>query len=542
MQALPSGKRRHDSRIGRAEAFCYNPGHSQHATVMATQTPPPNSAFLSPRYWPTWLGIGCLCILAWLPFRLRIGVGTLLGKATWQLARERRYITAINIRLCFPELDPQEQAQLVRQSFIENSIGLIETACGWIRPPTHFRNLVELRGSEDVSAALAQGKGVLFLGAHYSTLDFSANLLSLFHPFGVTYRAHKNPLFDAFMLQGRIRNCNGVFDRKDVRGAFRHLKAGKILWYAPDQDYGPDQAVYAPWFGQIAITITAGSRFAAINNSPVFVVSHRRLSAEKKYILEFIRIQTPFPTKDDVQDAILINRMLEHEIRKAPAQYLWMHKRFKTQPGGKPQSPYIFIKTPLRKLDQNLHAVLLEGTSPIEGNVDRLLNPKGLQLWRFDGLAKGWTLRRHPVWQVDRISKHLRSIGILTITVDSIYLVAHVNSTFLLVHPPQGLVDTPEDREGVAAKFLHGLHESGCNFSPKPQAKQLAWRSDALALLDPLALRQRPGTACHADRHRDLLDLPVALGFTPEQRSAFQVAYLQLCRSGDRTALGLMLV
>jgi len=508
---------------------------------MATQTPPPNSVFLAPRYWPTWLGIGSLCILAWLPFRLRMCIGRLLGLVTWHLARERRYITAINIRLCFPELDSHEQASLVRQSFIENGIGLIETACGWIRPPAHFRELAELRGSEDVTAALAEGKGVLFLGAHYSTLDFSANLLSLYHPFGATYRAHKNPLFDAFMLRGRIRNCNGVFDRKDIRGAFRHLKSGNILWYAPDQDYGPDQAVFAPWFSQSAATITAGSRFATINHSPVFVVSHRRLTSEKKYVLEFVRLPTPFPTDDDVLDASMINRMLEHEIRKAPAQYLWMHKRFKTQPGGKPQSPYIFIKTPLRKLDQKLHAVLLEGASPIYGDPDHMLYPNGLQLWRFDGLAKGWSGRRHPIWRLDSISKHLRSIGINTVTVDSIYLVPHVNSTFLVVYPPQGLVATPADREFVAAKFLHCLHEGGCNFSSRPESLQFAWRSESLVLLDPIALQQRPGSACHADRYRNLLDLPVALGFTPEQRSAFHAAYLQLCRSGDRTALGLML-
>src|SRR5690606_34311588 len=74
--------------------------------AVATQAPPPNSAFLAPRYWPTWLGIGFLCLVAWLPFRLRMAAGTLLGHATRLLARERRYITATNLRLCFPELAP----------------------------------------------------------------------------------------------------------------------------------------------------------------------------------------------------------------------------------------------------------------------------------------------------------------------------------------------------------------------------------------------------------------------------------------------------
>jgi KDO2-lipid IV(A) lauroyltransferase len=97
---------------------------------VATQAPPPNSAFLAPRHWPTWLGIGALSLVAWLPFGLRMAAGRVLGLATWLLASERRYITEVNIRLCFPELDARGQADLVRETFIENGIGLIETATG----------------------------------------------------------------------------------------------------------------------------------------------------------------------------------------------------------------------------------------------------------------------------------------------------------------------------------------------------------------------------------------------------------------------------
>src|SRR5690606_28383722 len=132
--------------------------------------------------------------------------------------------------------------------------------------------------------------------------------------------------FGAFMLRGRLRNCDGVFDRNDIRGAFRHLKRGKVLWYAPDQDYGPEQAVYAPFFGRLAATITASTRFAAVNDSAVFVVRHHRLTRKKKYVLEYIPVPSPFPSGDEVADATLVNQMLEQLIRMDPAQYLWMHK------------------------------------------------------------------------------------------------------------------------------------------------------------------------------------------------------------------------
>jgi KDO2-lipid IV(A) lauroyltransferase len=482
------------------------------------------------------MGIGLLCLCAWQPFRLRMAAGTVLGLGTWLFARERRYITEVNIRLCFPELDAEQQAALVKQAFIENGIGLIETASGWIRPASHFRHMSELRGGEHIAAALQQGRGVLLLGAHYSTLDFSANLLSTYYPFAVTYRSHRNPLFDAFMLRGRLRNCNGVFDRKDLRGAFRHLKQNKLLWYAPDQDYGPEQAVYAPFFGQLAASITAGSRFAAFNGSPALVVSHRRDNATQRYILEALPIPASFPSGDDAADIALINRMLEQEIRKAPAQYLWMHKRFKTRPGGKPESPYIFIKTPNRKLSPQKHAQLTAGAVEVPGHADRLQLASGLQLWSYPGQPSLW--RRHPLPRLDRISKWLRSQGLSTVTVDSLYRFPQLHSSAATVFVPAG--STPDAKHcptaPAAADFLARLHAAGCSFT-QLAADNLLWDGTRLALLDPLQLRQEPGSTQLAWRCRDLQLLTTALGYDQTQQALLQTQYLAQCRPGLQAAL-----
>ncbi len=506
---------------------------------MATQAPPPHSAFLAPGFWPTWLGIGLLCLVAWLPFRLRMAAGSALGWATRLLAHERRYITEVNIRLCFPELDAQAQAALVRQAFRENGIGLIETATGWIRPPRHFHAISELRGGELLQQGLQRGRGVLLLGGHYSTLDFSANLLSLYFPFGVTYRAHRNPLFDAFMLRGRIRNCSGVFDRKDIRGAFRHLKQNKILWYAPDQDYGPEHAVYAPFFGRQAATITAATRFAAFNDSAVCVISHRRHTREKRYVLDILPLPG-FPSGDDVTDALLINRMLEQEIRKAPAQYLWMHKRFKSQPGGKPDSPYIFIKTPQRSLSIQKYEELVAGAASVPGQAERELLSSGLQLWRYPLRRQG--LHQHPLQRLDKLSKHLRSHDLSTVTVDSFYLFPHLSQTAATVFVPGGEVPGTGSKvtPAAAASFLTVLHAAGCSFTGVT-ADKLLWDGTRLALLDPLLLRHYPGSTAQAWRVGDLRLLVQALGFSTGEQSACCNAYLASCRATEQAALRTML-
>lgn len=482
--------------------------------------------------------MGLFFIVAWLPYSLRMAVGDVLGRLTYMLAGERRYITETNIRLCFPELGPVAQQELVKRCFIENGIGLIETTTGWMRSPEHFKDLVVFSGDEQLAAAIARGKGVLLIGAHYTTLDFSANLMGLTYPFAVTYRAHRNPLFDAFMLRGRLRNCNGVFDRNDIRGAFRHLKQGKILWYAPDQDYGPEQAVYAPFFGRSAATITATTRFAAFNKSPVFMVRHHRLSRKKRYVLEYTEVTPPFPSGDEVADATRINVMLEQAIRMDPAQYLWMHKRFKTQPHGKPQSPYILVSTPKRTLNEELYQKLTEGATPLQDE-NHLQLQSGLQLWRYPGVAKGLFKQRHPVWQLDSFSKKLRSNGIVTVTVDSIFLLPSLQMSSATCHMPRGeaLGSVQPIPFGMdrAALFLARVHDAGFHFA-RMEPGNLLLHNNRLAIKDPLCLTPDPYPGAQ-QRWADIRELATLLTLTAAQRVQLLTDYLRSSRSAEHAAM-----
>lgn len=469
--------------------------------------------------------------------------GSLLGRLTWHLARERRHITTINITRCFPEMLPVAQQELVKRTFIDNGIGLVETATGWVRPPSHFLDCLVMEGTEHMDAALAQGKGVLMLGAHYSTLDFGANLLSVHYPFAVTYRAHRNPLFDAFMLRGRLRNCNGVFDRRDIRGAFRHLKQGKILWYAPDQDYGPEQSVFAPFFSHPAATITAASRFAAFNQSPVVLVRQQRLSEAGKYLLHFVPLAS-LPSGDDARDAMVINAAVEEAIRVAPSQYLWMHKRFKSQPGGKPQSPYIHIKTPHRKLSETQYAGLLADAVPFTNGAAttswRLLQT-GLALREFSAQAHGMFRQRHAALQLDALSKDLRSSGICTVTTDNIFQVPSRNLTAVSCFLPAG---RPANAQQIsaesAADFLALLHKSGFHFA-QLRAADLVVSDAGPGLLDPLQVRRVPGSAAWHQRLADLQAWLAVLPQTDDYREALVARYLSNLRPTDAEGMRLLL-
>ncbi len=278
--------------------------------------------------------------VAHLPYPLQIRLGQFLGVLTYYFARSRRHVCEVNLLLCFPELSQKEHRDLVKKTFLSNGIGLIEVAISWYRDPEDYRSRTTITGLENLQAAVARGNGVLLLCAHFSTLEFGGFLFNLVEEMDITYRPNKNPLFQAAMFNGRIRHFRHVYDRKDVRGAIRSLKAGRILWYAPDQDYGAKHSVFVPFFGNQAATITATARFAKVSNSAVLFYSHYRNADNSGYHLDFSPTLQGFPSGDEEADAITTNTLVEKAIRRQPDQYLWLHKRFKTQAEGRSARPY----------------------------------------------------------------------------------------------------------------------------------------------------------------------------------------------------------
>ncbi len=297
--------------------------------TIASATLGRNLRYAHPRFWPTWLKLGCLRLLAPLPPAAGWRVGAWLGKRAWQLLPARRRVTRVNLALCFPGLNDVEREQLARASFAAVGIGLVETAWSW------WGNIdrlpLRVLGAEHLRAALALNRGVLVLGAHYSPLELGArHFAQALGAVDTLYRPHDNPLLDAVITRQRSRHTQPI-PRHDLRAVRRRLLANNVVWMAPDQDLGRRNAEFTPFFGHLAATVTTTSRFARLNDSPVLFLRHQREGTG--YVLELVPMPD-FPGTDATADAANFNRVLEHAIRRHPEQYLWMHKRFKTQPDG----------------------------------------------------------------------------------------------------------------------------------------------------------------------------------------------------------------
>jgi len=243
-------------------------------------------------------------------------------------------IADTNLRLCFPQLSDQEHKQLLKATFQENGIGLIETGMSWWINPEQFRHRVTIRGLEHYHEAKAKGRGLVLLGAHHTTLDLAGSLLSLYiDDISPIYRKSKNPAFDHIMLKGRKRRFSEMIERSDVRGIFNALKDNRTIWYAVDQDYGKKHSVFAPFFGTMAATIKTTSRIAKRNNSSVLLFSHYR-NDDHSYTLEITPTTQKIPSNGESTDACIVNAMVEAAVLKKPEQYMWVHRRFKTRPEG----------------------------------------------------------------------------------------------------------------------------------------------------------------------------------------------------------------
>ncbi len=273
-------------------------------------------------------------ICAWLPYPWLLFLGRRLGGLLRLALPERRRIANINIDLCFPEKSQRERKELAKKSFHSMGISVMETALAWWGTEGRLKKLYTLEGIKYLEQATAAGKPVLLLSGHMSCTEIGTRLLAYHHPFQAMYKPAKNVLYERVMLRQRSRFYHEMVERKNSRQLLRNLKRGIATWYAPDQNFGREDTVFAPFFGVPATTLTATARIVEFAGAAVIPFFPYRLDGNKGYKLVLGKPLEHFPTGDEIADATRINQLIEAAARLAPEQYLWAHKRFRIRPPG----------------------------------------------------------------------------------------------------------------------------------------------------------------------------------------------------------------
>ncbi|PCJ31977.1 MAG: lipid A biosynthesis acyltransferase [Gammaproteobacteria bacterium] len=290
--------------------------------------------FIHPRFWLNYLGLAIMRLSIYLPTSLQLALGKLISFILQPFLRKRTHIARRNLQLCFPEMTEQQRVELLKKN--QQSIGMmfIETALSWWASDRYLEKRVSYQGLEHLEAALEKGKGVILLTGHFTSMEIGGRLIMLKTPCHVMFRHLNNPLFNAVMMNARIRHSEGIVLRKDPRPMVRALRKNKVVWYAPDQDFGRKASIFARFFGVTAATIPATARIAKMSGAAIIPFVPRR-DESGHYTLSIGEAFDNYPTGDDVADAQRINDWLEAEVRQSPEQYFWVHRRFKTQADGK---------------------------------------------------------------------------------------------------------------------------------------------------------------------------------------------------------------
>ncbi len=281
--------------------------------------------------------LGLAWLLHFLPLPLLAWLAKGLGRLLFLIGASRRRVALKNLSLCFPALSQARRQHIAQAHFQAFAQVMLEQGLLWWASDRRFLRLVTLTGEEHWTAV--QGRPVILLAPHFIGLDWAGVRLSKYKVLASVYSRQKSKLLDRMLLKGRRRfNESVLFSRQEgLRKVVKALRQGTPFYYLPDLDFGRRNAVFVPFFGVPAATVTGLSRIAKIAGAVVLPVVARQLAQGRGYEVTIYPAWDNFPTDDVIADTRRMNEFVEQRIQQMPEQYLWTHKRFKTRPLGEPR-------------------------------------------------------------------------------------------------------------------------------------------------------------------------------------------------------------
>ncbi|EGQ9284235.1 LpxL/LpxP family Kdo(2)-lipid IV(A) lauroyl/palmitoleoyl acyltransferase [Vibrio parahaemolyticus] len=296
-------------------------------------TPTFSLSYLHPKYLPTWLLIVSFFFFSLLPFSVQRFLGVVLARFYFAFLPKRKKVIEQNLELCFPGMSDSDRKSLVRKNIDNTGLALFSTANAWFWPEWRVRRNVQICRLDILRKLEGQGCGVILVATHSLSLELAARGFGIQMAASGVYRPNSNPLFDWVQYRGRSRSNRTLINRKDVAGMVSTLSNGGRLWYAPDQDYGPKRSVFAPLFAvDYAATTTGTDILMGVPDVKMVPFSVKRSGS--KYYVEIMEPVDGYPTVGGVQSASFVNQHIERIILRAPDEYMWLHRRFKTRPEG----------------------------------------------------------------------------------------------------------------------------------------------------------------------------------------------------------------
>ena len=295
---------------------------------------------LLPRYWGTWIFLGFLRMLVYLPRSLASVVGRTLGDLYRVTDSKRRNVVDVNLRLCFPDMPIEQREQLKRKHYRQFGCAFVDMALIWWASERFLKRHLRFHGLHYYDAERQQGNAVVLLTGHFVAIDIGGPIISTQHKQIGLIKPLYNEVMDWVLGRGRIRFGSRMLLRdRGMRQVVESIKQGYGFSYVPDEDFGPEKSVFVPFLGTLAPTITAVSKLARMTRATVLPCFVWRQPGNDGYVVDIRAPLEGFPSGDDMADAARVRKVLADAVNEHPDQYMWTFKFFKTRPDGGP-APY----------------------------------------------------------------------------------------------------------------------------------------------------------------------------------------------------------
>lgn len=286
-------------------------------------------------------GVAFLKLLSLLPYKLLVSIGYGLGFIAARLPGDRNRVVKTNLQLCFPNLTEEQIDVLRKKHWRLLGRSLVEKSIIWLGSEEQLSKMIEVKSAVD----LASSKPRILVNMHFTGIEGSIILSALAKKMGWPrtsgfFQRMNNPFFNRKIVEWRNRFGGNSIDRQgNAKAIIREIKNGDFIIIAPDIDLGLKDSEFVPFFGIQTNTITTISRLASITGADVCMMLTTLKDDESGYICEISKPMENFPGIDPKSDTALLNQYFEKEIRLRPAEYYWVHKRFKNRPNHE-ASPY----------------------------------------------------------------------------------------------------------------------------------------------------------------------------------------------------------
>lgn len=290
-------------------------------------------SFLKPKYWLTWFGVFVLWLLIFTPVGFRNFLARILTFFSCKTNKKRYRIAKKNLLMCFPEKSEKELNRMVRRFFYYKARIFLDYAFLWFSNEKRLKQLYVIKHDGEMRGLKTLDKNIILLTCHMLALDHGAQALSFDNNIVGLVKSMKNPVTDWLIVRGRTRFNTHLYERTyGMMGIISSIKSGSQFFYLPDEDLGESHSEFLPFFGVQKATITALGRLAKICDAKVVPCAAIFNDETGQYEVHFMPSMSQYPSGDKVADALVMNQMLEKLILKAPEQYIWTFKYFKTRP------------------------------------------------------------------------------------------------------------------------------------------------------------------------------------------------------------------